>query len=67
MQNICAVIDEKLREKMPEVSAIKNIKNLPAPDKYAGEDDLEFLLNWLKALLCWLLTMRLGGPALEEE
>ncbi|KAH9939209.1 hypothetical protein B0H21DRAFT_666341, partial [Amylocystis lapponica] len=46
---------------------LKNLKNIPAPDKYGGDDDFEVFENWLKALLRWMRLHRLGGPDLDEE
>lgn len=61
------MIREKLGEQLPENAALKNVKNLPTPDKYGGEDDIELFEGWFKALLRWLRFMQLGGTALNEE
>ena len=62
-----ALIRDKLGEQLPENTALKNIKNLPVPDKYEGEADAELFEGWLKGLIRWLRIMRLGGRALDEE
>ena len=67
LRNIRGMIAAKLGTQLPENAAIKNIKNLPQPDKYGGEDDLEVFESWLKTLLRWMRIMRLGGPTLDEE
>ena len=67
MKRLRQMIRDKLGEQLPENAALKNVKNLPTPDKYGGEDDIELFEGWFKALLRWLRFMRLGGPALDEE
>ncbi|KZT06183.1 uncharacterized protein LAESUDRAFT_714528 [Laetiporus sulphureus 93-53] len=52
---------------LPENTVLKNIKDLPKPNKYDGEDNREMFDSWLKSLLRWMCLTRLGGPNLDEE
>ncbi|OJT04654.1 hypothetical protein TRAPUB_4599 [Trametes pubescens] len=66
LEIIRAAIRERVAREYPDVPAAKNLKNIPAPEKYAGEDDAEAFLGWLKAFLRWLALGRITGPDLDD-
>ncbi|KAI0361860.1 hypothetical protein OH77DRAFT_1389323, partial [Trametes cingulata] len=64
---IRAAIREKVTRPLPDLPAMKNLKNIPPPDKYGGEDDADAFMTWLKAFLRWLALRRVTGPELDAD
>lgn len=48
-------------------SVLKNLKNIPSPEKYSGRDDAEEFIAWLKAMLRWLEIHRVVGYDLDGD
>ncbi|KAH9942793.1 hypothetical protein B0H21DRAFT_884497 [Amylocystis lapponica] len=67
LRNIRRLIKSRLNARLAENPILKNLKNIPPPDKYSGEDDYEIFESWLKTLLRWMRLYRLGGDNLDEE
>ncbi|KAL1937594.1 hypothetical protein VTO73DRAFT_13089 [Trametes versicolor] len=66
LEIIRAAICERIAREHPDIPAAKNLKNIPAPEKYQGEDDAEAFMGWLKAFLRWLALGRITGPDLDD-
>ncbi|KAH9850391.1 hypothetical protein C2E23DRAFT_861396 [Lenzites betulinus] len=64
---IRATIRDRMDRIYTDTPALKNIKNVPLPDKYGGEDDAEAFLSWLKSFLRWLSLSRLVGSGLDAD
>lgn len=58
-------IRDRVDHEAPEIPAMKNLKNVPAPEKYSGKDDAEDFMSWLKLLLRWMELSRIVGPDLD--
>lgn len=67
LELIRAAIRERVGRDVVDSAATKNLKNVPAPDKYGGEDDAEAFLSWMKAFLRWLVLGRIVGPGLDHD
>ncbi|OJT01906.1 hypothetical protein TRAPUB_7640 [Trametes pubescens] len=66
-----AVIQAAIRDRVsydaPSTQPIKNLKNIPVPEKYGGEDDADAFMSWLKSFLRWLALGRIVGPDLDSD
>ncbi|TFK78139.1 hypothetical protein K466DRAFT_571029, partial [Polyporus arcularius HHB13444] len=58
-------IRDRVGREMADVPALKNLKNVPAPEKYSGRDDVDEFMSWLKLLLRWMELSRVAGPELD--
>jgi hypothetical protein len=61
------LIDEQVG--IPMSGALNQSKSLriPAPESYAGSEDIEAFDSWLQGLLRWLSLNNCGGPEQERE
>lgn len=67
LEIIRAAIWERVGREFSTTPAMKNLKNVPPPEKYAGDDDSEAFLSWLKSFLRWLALGRIVGPDLDAD
>lgn len=67
MEMIRLAIRERVTRELPVQPPMKNLKNIPSPDKYNGEDDADVFMAWLKAFLRWLALGRIVGPDLDID
>ena len=65
LEVIRAAIRARVSWEAPDIPAMKNLKNIPNPEKFAGLDDSEGFMAWLKSLLRWLALTRVTGPDLD--
>ncbi|KAI0737519.1 hypothetical protein C8Q80DRAFT_1125296 [Daedaleopsis nitida] len=61
------IIRRRVDMEIEERSTLKNLKNVPSPEKYNGRDDAEEFMTWLRALLRWLEIHRVVGPDLDGD
>ncbi|KAL1947388.1 hypothetical protein VTO73DRAFT_14349 [Trametes versicolor] len=64
---IRAAIRDRVGRDLPNLAPMKNLKNIPPPEKYGGEDDSDAFMGWLKSFLRWLALGRIIGPELDAD
>ena len=67
LEIIRAAIRDRVSFDPADIPTMKNLKGLPTPEKYGGEDDSPAFMGWLKSLLRWLALGRITGPELDTD